>query len=50
VDYTAYEGMKIRGSIELVMQRGNIIVKDNHFLGKQGDGHFIFRKPLSLCE
>ena len=49
-DYTAYEGMKIRGSIELVMQRGNIIVKDNHFLGKQGDGHFIFRKPLSLCE
>ena len=50
VDYTAYEGMKVRGSIELVMQRGNIIVKDNHFLGKQGDGHFIFRKPLSLCE
>lgn len=31
VDYTAYEGMKIRGSIELVMQRGNIIVKDTIF-------------------
>lgn len=47
-DYTAYEGMRMKGAIELVMQRGAVIVKDNQFLGKQGDGRFIFRKPLEL--
>lgn len=45
VDYTAYEGMDIKGEIELVMQRGNIIVKDNQFLGEKGAGKFLRRKP-----
>ena len=48
VDYTAYEGMKVKGAIDRVLLRGNVIVKDNQFLGKAGDGSFIFRKPLSL--
>ncbi len=45
-DYTAYEGTKIKGSISLVMQRGNVIVKDNKFLGKRGSGKFIKRRTL----
>lgn len=48
VDYTAYEGMKVKGAIDRVLLRGNVIMKNNQFLGKPGDGRFIFRKPLSL--
>lgn len=44
-DYTCYEGMELQGKIDLVMQRGNVIVKDNQFLGSKGDGRFIHRKP-----
>lgn len=35
VDYTCYEGMAVKGEIELVMQRGHVIVKENQFLGKK---------------
>ncbi len=47
-DYTCYEGMKIKGSIDLVMQRGNIIVKGNGFLGKRGAGQYLKRGTSSL--
>ena len=46
VDYTAYEGMKVKGKIELVMQRGNILMQDGRFTGQKGKGKFIFRHPL----
>lgn len=45
VDYTAYEGMPVTGYVELVMQRGHVIAKDNEFTGEKGAGQFIFRKP-----
>lgn len=45
VDYTMYEGKEIQGEIELVMQRGNILVKDHTFVGEKGAGRFIHRKP-----
>ncbi len=48
-DYTCYEGFTSEGDIELVMQRGHIIVKDNEFLGNKGDGRFIKRGISSLC-
>lgn len=44
VDYTLYEGREITGDIELVIQRGNVIVENNNFLGKKGSGIFIKRK------
>lgn len=47
VDYTMYEGKEIRGEIELVMQRGNVLVKDNVFVGEKGAGRFIHRKPFA---
>lgn len=50
VDYTCYEGMSVKGEIELVMQRGHIIVKDNQFLGKPGDGHYLKRQKSILAE
>ncbi len=45
-DYTAYEGMKLKGSVDLVMQRGSILAKDSRFMGKAGAGQFLFRHSL----
>ena len=50
VDYTCYEGMAVKGAIDLVMQRGNVIVKDNQFLGKRGDGRYLKRGKSVLAE
>jgi dihydropyrimidinase len=47
-DYTCYEGMELTGSIDLVMQRGRVIVKDHTFLGKAGDGEYLKRGTSSL--
>ncbi|WP_130891544.1 dihydropyrimidinase [Fusobacterium ulcerans] len=44
VDYTLYEGREIMGDIELVIQRGEVIVKNNKFIGKKGNGKFLKRK------
>lgn len=49
VDYTAYEGMKVQGQIRLVMQRGNVLVKGNQFVGERGAGRFIRRRPYKEC-
>lgn len=50
VDYTCYEGMNVKGDIDLVMQRGKTIVKDNVFLGKKGDGKYLKRSKSVLAE
>lgn len=47
-DYTCYEGWKVKGDIELVMLRGNVIVKDNHFLGEKGCGNYLKRRKSIL--
>lgn len=44
VDYTAYEGFKLKGYPVLTMSRGKIIVKDNIFIGKKGYGNFVKRQ------
>ncbi|MBU3135317.1 dihydropyrimidinase [Clostridium gasigenes] len=43
VDYSAYEGIKVKGYPILTISRGEIIVKDNKFVGKKGRGKFIKR-------
>ncbi len=43
VDYSCYEGRKVRGLPEVVMQRGNVLVKDGKFHGQQGAGRFLER-------
>ena len=44
------EGMAVKGEIELVMQRGHVIVKENQFLGKKGDGKYLKRHKSVLAE
>ena len=44
VDYTAYEGMAVKGKIDLVMQRGRVVAENGAFTGERGAGRFIHRK------
>ena len=43
VDYSAYEGWKIKGFSEIVLSRGNVIVENGEWKGKTGAGQFLKR-------
>src|SRR5215471_16225751 len=43
VDYSAYEGWRVRGVTETVLSQGRVIVENNEFKGKAGAGRFIKR-------
>jgi dihydropyrimidinase len=43
VDYSAYEGRKLQGAVDTVLSRGRVVVEDNEFKGKAGDGQFLKR-------
>jgi dihydropyrimidinase len=42
-DYSLFEGMKIKGYPETVLSRGKVIIENNEYKGKPGDGKFIKR-------
>ena len=46
VDYSAYEGWRVRGVVETVLSRGNIVVENGEFKGKPGYGQFVRRGTL----
>jgi dihydropyrimidinase len=46
VDYSAYEGRKVRGVVETVLSRGEIVVENGAFMGKPGTGQFLRRGTL----
>jgi dihydropyrimidinase len=46
VDYSAYEGRKVRGVVETVFSRGTVVVENGAFKGKAGDGQFLRRGSL----
>ena len=43
VDYSAYEGWEMKGSIDTVLSRGRVIVDDGQYHGKPGDGQYLRR-------
>jgi len=43
VDYSAYEGWRVKGKVETVIQRGNVVIENGEHLGKAGDGQFLKR-------
>jgi dihydropyrimidinase len=43
VDYSCYEGRTVRGLPEVVLQRGNVLVRDGKFHGTPGAGRFLER-------
>lgn len=46
VDYTAYEGIEIKGAPRTVFLRGKEIVSDREFVGQVGSGSFLKRKQF----
>jgi len=43
VDYSCYEGMKIRGVTKTVLSRGKVVIENGVYVGKAGDGRFLKR-------
>jgi len=43
VDYSMFEGFKVKGNAETVLSRGEIIVDNGKFFGKAGRGQFLKR-------
>jgi dihydropyrimidinase len=43
VDYSAYEGKDVAGKVEVVLQRGNVLIENDEYLGSKSDGQFISR-------
>lgn len=43
VDYSTYEGWKVKGKVETVIQRGNVVINNGEHIGKAGDGRFLKR-------
>jgi len=42
-DYSAFEGVKVRGATWLVLQRGRVIAKEGKVMGRPGGGEFLPR-------
>jgi dihydropyrimidinase len=43
VDYSAYEGKKIKGVVATVLSRGKVVIENGEYRGKPGDGRFLRR-------
>ena len=43
VDYSAYEGVKVRGVTKTVLSRGTVVIEEGKYVGKKGHGRFIKR-------
>lgn len=46
VDYSAFEGIEVKGCPTMTISRGEVIVQDNKFVGEKGRGKFIKRVPF----
>lgn len=43
VDYSAYEGKKVKGVVETVLSRGRVVIENGEYKGRPGDGRFLKR-------
>jgi dihydropyrimidinase len=43
VDYSAYEGFKVKGYTHTVLSRGKVIIDAGEYVGRAGDGNFVKR-------
>ena len=44
-DYSAFEGMEIKGRPSVVTVRGTVMARDGEFIGEIGHGRFLQREP-----
>lgn len=45
IDYSAYEGFKVKGFTETVISRGKVVIDRGEYVGQAGDGNFVNRGP-----
>ena len=45
IDYSAYEGFKVKGYTETVLSRGKVVIDRGEYVGRAGDGAFVRRGP-----
>jgi dihydropyrimidinase len=43
VDYSMFEGFRVKGNAQTVLSRGEIIVDNGRFLGRAGRGRYLRR-------
>jgi dihydropyrimidinase len=43
VDYSAYEGVKVRGVTKTVLSRGQLVIDEGKYVGRAGSGKFLKR-------
>ncbi|MBV9492700.1 MAG: dihydropyrimidinase [Acidobacteria bacterium] len=43
VDYSAYEGTKVRGVTKTVLSRGELVIEEGQYVGRTGQGQFLKR-------
>lgn len=48
VDYTPYEGFKLKGYPVMTMSKGDVVAENGNFVGKEGAGKFIKRGAPSI--
>jgi dihydropyrimidinase len=46
MDYSAFEGFKIQGKVDTVLSRGRVVIENEAYHGKKGDGKYL-RRGLS---
>jgi dihydropyrimidinase len=44
-DYSLFEGWKIKGKPLTVLSRGKVVVENDQYVGRKGDGKFVKRGP-----
>jgi dihydropyrimidinase len=49
VDYSCYEGRQVRGTSNVVLSRGSVIVRDGQFTGRKGHGQFLKRSTADYA-
>jgi len=40
VDYSFYEGWKVKGKVETVLSRGRVVIENGEHIGKRATGNF----------
>jgi dihydropyrimidinase len=43
VDFSCYEGMRVRGVTRTVLSRGELVIEDGEYVGRRGHGSFLKR-------
>jgi dihydropyrimidinase len=50
VDYSMFEGIEVTGVSETVLSKGRVVIDDDKFLGRAGQGEFLRRSTYQQVD